>query len=392
RATLSAAEKKRIEQRPTRNLAAYDQYLMGRELYYRYRKADNESAIEFFQKAAELDPGFALPYAGLGDAYAQRALRFGFPASWLDSSLEMSRKAIAIDPELAEAYKASGLAFLARAAYRKSLEENKKAVEVNPGHAAAIYNTGAVLRFLGRYDEALAYELQALKLDPGNPMLANGTGGTYAALRNAVEGERWLKRSLEMQPELGQTHGHLIWLYFQEGRAQDAVLAARAALARLPKDPWVLNAAAMAELVAGDPAWAGDLYEQALAAFGGTRGCRDGGAGIETNLAYLRLRQHRDAEAKALLDESLAADRRLAGQGNEDWSVPFDTACVHALRGEKDEAFRWLDKAIEAGWRGFPIGTCDLLLDSLKSDPRYARLESRLTDLINQMRKHAGLT
>ncbi len=72
RATLSPAEKKRIEQNPTRNLAAYDQYLKGRELYYRYRKADNESALGLFQKALELDPGFALAYAGLGDAYAQR--------------------------------------------------------------------------------------------------------------------------------------------------------------------------------------------------------------------------------------------------------------------------------------------------------------------------------
>jgi len=113
RATLSPAEKKRIEQNPTRNLAAYDQYLKGRELYYRYRKTDNESAIELFQKALERDPGFALAYAGLGDAYAQRALRFGFPPSWLESSLQMSRKAITLDSDLAEGYKARGLAYLA---------------------------------------------------------------------------------------------------------------------------------------------------------------------------------------------------------------------------------------------------------------------------------------
>jgi tetratricopeptide (TPR) repeat protein len=48
----------------------------GRELYYRYRKSDNETAIALFQKALALDASFALAYAGLGDAYAQRVLRF----------------------------------------------------------------------------------------------------------------------------------------------------------------------------------------------------------------------------------------------------------------------------------------------------------------------------
>lgn len=71
RATLSPAERQLIERSPTENLAAYDQYMKGRELYYHYRKADNESAVQAIQKALKLDPNFALPYAGLGDAYAQ---------------------------------------------------------------------------------------------------------------------------------------------------------------------------------------------------------------------------------------------------------------------------------------------------------------------------------
>jgi len=143
KATLSPAEKKRIEQSPTQDLAAYDLYLKGRELYNRYRKTDNEAAIELFQKALELDPAFALGYAGLGDAYAQRALRFGFPQSWLDTSLEVSRKAIALNPELAEGYKALGLAYQAKGKYRESLDATRRAAEINPNYAAAVGNVGA---------------------------------------------------------------------------------------------------------------------------------------------------------------------------------------------------------------------------------------------------------
>ncbi|HYV42273.1 MAG TPA: tetratricopeptide repeat protein, partial [Thermoanaerobaculia bacterium] len=392
RATLSPAEKKRIEQNPTRNLAAYDQYLKGRELYYRYRKADNESALGLFQKALELDPGFALAYAGLGDAYAQRALRFGFPPSWLESSLQMSGKAITLDSDLADGYKARGLAYLAGAAYRQSLEANRRAVEINPSHAVAIYNLGAVLRFLGRFDEALSWERRAIELDPKNPIFVNGTGVTYAALGDAAEAERWLKRSLELQPELGQTHAYLIWLYLQKQREREALQEAGNAMTLLPKDPWVLNAAAIEALLAEKLPRAEQLFEQAFSAFRGTRGFRDGGVGVETHLAYLRLRNRRQAEAEALLEESLATDRRLADEGNQDWSVPFDTACVHALRGEKDEALRWLDKAVEAGWRGWPLGTRSPLLDSLRSDPRLHQLEARLEDLVGQMRRRAGLS
>src|SRR6202022_4565157 len=110
---------------------------------------------------------------------------------------------------------------------------------------------------------------------------------------------------------------------------------------------------AIADLVTGSLPSAQQLFEQVFPALRGTRvGSRNTGAGLETHLAYLHLRAGRRGEAEALLEESLATDRRAAEDGNQDWSVPFDTACVHALRGERDEAFRWLDKAVEAGWRG----------------------------------------
>jgi TolB-like protein/Flp pilus assembly protein TadD len=392
RATLSPAEKKRIEHRPTGNLAAYDQYLQGRELYYRYRKSDNESAIERFQKALELDPDFALAYAGLGDTYAQRVLRFGFPPSWLASSLEMSRKSLALDSDLAEGHKALGLAYLARARYRESLDANRRAIEINPSHAVAVYNYGAVLRFLGRFDEAVPRYKRAIELDPKNPILISGIGAVYGALGDAREAERWLKRGLELQPDLGQSHAYLVFVYLNQRRDEEARKQARDALTRLPQDPWALNAAGIAELAAADFSGAQKLLEQLLPLFGGTRGYRDSGAGVETRLAYLHIQAGRRAEAETLLDQSLATDRRLVEDGNQDWSPPYDTACVHALRGNRDEAFRWLDKAIEAGWRGWPLGSRDPLLNPLRSDPRFKQIEARIDALVGQMRRRAGLS
>ncbi len=393
KATLSPAEKKRIEQSPTQNLAAYDLYLKGRELYNRHRKADNEAAIELFQKALELDPAFALGYAGLGDAYAQRALRFGFPQSWLDTSLEVSRRAIALNSELAEGYKALGLAYNVKGKYRESLDATRRAAEINPNYATAVVNVGAALRNMGRPDEALAWILRGFELDPASAVGSADVGSIYAALGDARQAERWLKRSLELQPELGQGNAHLIYFYLQQRRDEEALRQARNAMTLLPKDSWVLFTAAFSELVTGNLPRAQQLFQQVLPSFRGVRqGVRNAGAGAETYLAYLLLRAGRRGEAEALLEESLATDRRAADEGNQDWSVPYDTACVHALRREKDEAFRWLDKAVEAGWRGWPLGTRSPLLDSLRSDSRFQQLETRLQTLVKQMRKRAGLS
>ena len=391
KATLSPAEKKRIEQSPTQNLAAYDLYLKGRELYNRYRKADNEAAIELFQKALELDPAFALGYAGLGDAYAQRANRFGFRQSWLDTSLEVSRKAIALNSELAEGYKALGLAYLTKGKYRESLDATRRAAEINPNYAAAVSNVGAVLRHLGRLDEALPWILRGFELDPTGAVGSATIGSTYEALGDARQAERWLKRSLELQPDLGQGKLFLIYFYLQQRRDEEALQQARTVTLVL-NDPPAFNAAGITELMTGNLPRAQQLFEQVLPSFRGVRqGVRNAGAGAETYLAYLLLRTGRRGEAEVLLQESLATDRRAADDGNEDWSVPYDTACVYALRGEKDEAFRLLDKAVEAGWRGWPLGTRNPLLDSLRSDPRFHRIEARLEELVGQMRRRAGL-
>jgi TolB-like protein/Tfp pilus assembly protein PilF len=392
-AALSPAEKKRIEQSPTGNLAAYDLYLKGRELYGHYRKADNEAAIESFQKALELDSGFALAYAGLGDAYAQRVQRFGFPQSTLESSLEMSRKAIALNSELAEGHKALGLVYFVKGAYRESLAASRRAVDLNPNQAAATSNVGFSLILVGKPDEALPWLLRGAELDPKSPPAVAGVAADYSMLHEFGQAERWLKRSFDLQPDFSQGHVYLIWLYLQQRRDEEALGQARNVRTLLPGDPRMSYTAALAELTTGNLPGAQQLFEQVLSALRGARqgGRSAGGPGVETHLAYLYLRAGQRGQADALLKESLETDVRAAREGNQDWSVPFDTACVHALRGEKEEAFLWLDRAVEAGWRGWPLGTRSPLLDSLRSDPRFRQLEARLETLVKQMRRRAGL-
>ncbi|MEP6770066.1 MAG: protein kinase [Acidobacteriota bacterium] len=390
-ATLSPAEKKRIEGRPTENLVAYDLYLKGRESYNRFRKEENEKAIENFQKALKLDPGFAQAYAGLGDCYAQRARRFGFTESWLDASLEASRKAIAIAPELPEGHKALGLAYLVKGANRESLEASRRAVDLSPNHSPAVNNLATVLFALGRLDEALLSSRRAVALDPRNPVSVVLMGMVSDALDETGPAEASFRRALELQPDLAQAHGRLIDFYLRRRRDREAMEQSRSALLLASLEPAAI-AVGEAELVAGDLERARELFEQILPSVRGVRLGRLSSTGVETYLAYLHLRAGRRAEADALLAESLATDKRQLENGNQDWSVPFDMACVHALGSEKDEAFRWLDRAVESGWRGWPLGTRSPLLDRLRSDERLSRIEARLTAIVSQMRRRAGLS
>jgi serine/threonine protein kinase/tetratricopeptide (TPR) repeat protein len=391
RAALSAEEKKRIEQRPTGNMAAYDEYLKGRALYDRYRKEENEAAIQLFQKALELDPNFAQAYAGLGDSYAQRVLRFGFPAPVLETSIAMSQKAISLDPDQADGYKALGLAYFVKGAYLQAIEATKKAAEINPSHPSASANVGVDLRSLGRFDEALSWARKAAILDPNNPVVVSNLGNAYAALGEMAEAERWFRRSLELQPDIGSIRAALIWLCLRQGRDADARQEAEAAVKILPKDAWALSAAAIFEVTAGDATRAGQLFERVSDSFRPTRKAdRNGGAGTDTYLGYLALRAGNRSQAEVLLDQSLAQDRQASEDGNQDWSIFFDMACVQAMRGQKDEAFRSLERAVEAGWRGWPLGTRLPLLDPLRSDARFRVLETRLEGRVRQMRQRAG--
>jgi protein kinase/serine/threonine-protein kinase len=359
-ATLSPAEKKRIEERPTQNLVAYDLYLKGREHYNRFRREDNETAIEHFQEALKLDPGFALAYAGLGDAYAQRGRRFGFPESWLDSSLEACRKAIALAPELPEGHKALGLAYLVKGAYRESLEASRRAVDLSPNQPNAVNNVGTALFGLGRLDEALPWSRRAVGLDPNDPVVLILMGLVRDALGDTGPAEASLRRALELQPDLGQAHARLIDFYLCHRRDREALEQSRTALRLAPFEPWAV-AVGGAELLAGDPARAREIFEQLLPSMRGVRFSRLSEGGVETQLAYLYLRAGRASEADALLAESLTADNRQLQSGNQDWSVPFDMACVHALRSEKDEAFRWLDRAVESGCAAGPAAARPLV-------------------------------
>ncbi len=383
KATLSPEESRRLDAKPTENVEAYTDYLKGREFYYRYHRADNDEAIVLFRKAVTLDGRFALALAGLGDAYAQRFGKFGYPASWLDSSAAASQQAIALDPGLGEAYKALSLSYDFSGRLQKSSEVLLKAYALNPKYTPTIGNLGFNCLMRGKPDEALPWLLKAVTLDPAFVFQYHGIADAYIRLGDYPAAERWLNRAIALQPDLMYAHSTMCELALTRGDYDTAELHARRALAIDPEDVVGLNVAGDVELFQSHYEDARKLFErsvgrQGMVEFAPRRN--------STRLAFVLLKLGDRKGAEGMLEKSSADDNEALARGDEWYAIPFDIACVHAVRGETQEAIRWLRKAFDAGWTGSAIARRDPLMEGLKRNPEFIEVLSRVDSRIEEMR------
>src|SRR5262249_27781272 len=150
------------------NPEAYLAYLEG--LYYWNQRSPEalERAIVHFSQAIQVDPGYALAYAGLADAYASQCLISDVrPNEVFPKAKAAALKAMQLDDRLAEAH--ASLAYV-RFWYdwdwAGAESEFRRAIDINPGYATAHQWYAEYLRLMGRQEEAIVESQRALQLDP----------------------------------------------------------------------------------------------------------------------------------------------------------------------------------------------------------------------------------
>ncbi len=376
-AKLSPQEKELLGKKPTENLDAYSYYLKGREYYNRYTNRDNENAIELFKKALELDPDYALAYAGLGDAYGQRQ-KYGFPRALIDSAIAVSNKAISLDPDCAEGYKALGLAYGEKGWIRKALEMYQKAVELNPNYHPAIGNIGYMKERLGELDEALRYQKRALDLDPMIPYSYLGVAGVYAMLGDYEKAVEWSEKALALQPDLTSAEWGLGIVDMERGENEKALGRARKILSAQPGDPMGLFLAAYAEFLSANYSRAEEYYDKMMA-IDSTWGC--------SSLGYIYWKTGRKDEAQRMFSLALRNDEDRLEQGNEDPDILVDMAEVNAVLGKKAEACELLQKAIDAGWRNYRYAEVVPFFENLRDEDRFKQMMASVKAKVDEMRR-----
>ncbi len=213
-ATLTPAERGRIELRPTQSVQAYDYYLRGMDYLNRsFAKENVRLASQMYEKAIELDTSFALAYARLS---AMNSLAFWNegPPDHLVKAKEALDRAIKLAPDLPETHLALGYYYYwGNGDYERALQQFAVAQQSQPNNSDLLAAIGYVQRRQGKFEQAAANQKKAAELDPRSAVKANQLGVTYLHMGRYPDAERYLARALPLSPEWAHTYRDMATLY-----------------------------------------------------------------------------------------------------------------------------------------------------------------------------------
>ncbi len=317
----------RIARRVTDNLVAYDHYLRGLHFLYLGSVEALQKAAVYFEQAIAADPGYALAYAGLSDAYVQFPTLGIMPATEAHvRARTAAHRALELDETLAEAHAA-----LARVQLEGDWDfagagrSYQRAVALNPGFATR-FRYPFYLVTIGQLDEAIEVMRQTVALDPISVTARSRLGLILYYDGRYDEAIEQLQRALELTPMDPFAHWYLGLIYTQQRRFDEAIEELQTAVALSGGSPLVRA----------------------------TLGC-----------AYARA--GRTEEALEIRDELLSRTSHL-------YLRPQGMVFLLSDLGERDEAFRWLEATV-ADRSILPfVLTSEPLLNPMRQDPRFRRL------------------
>ena len=318
--------------RGTDNVQAYGLHLRGR---YAWNKRSQEGvieAIQFFEQAIKADPGYALAYTGLSDAYALHidyrnvAVHEGFALA-----KSYARKALDLDDSLAEAHASLAWThFIYDWDWKCAAEEFRRAIQLDPQYATAHQWYGFLLASQGRFEEALIEAHSAQEGDPASVSIRRSLGYTYFYARRLEPAKYHLSRAIAMNPDAEESYRVLGLIHTFAGDHAEAERVLREAL-ELPGAATYTHATlALALARAGDKSYA---------------------------------------------EETLAM---LTEKRREDYVSPVELATVSVALGRNDEALDWMEHAFEErrGWLAYL--NVHPVVDPLRNEPRFADLVARM--------------
>lgn len=201
-------------------MAAYEYFLKGMELQSAKMKEGLPRARSMFQKALDLDPGYARAQAALGHTLLMEWM-FGInqDPALLDQIRNMAEAAIAMDPKESAGYALLGHAYLWTHHHDKALVQIRKAISLGPGNAEWIASLGEQLTWSGQPEEGIPYLEQALRLDPNYPAWYLWYLGHARFLTNEFDRAADIfQRTLVKDPNFWPAHAYLALAYDALGK------------------------------------------------------------------------------------------------------------------------------------------------------------------------------
>lgn len=329
---LNVDEQAQLAKNYTTSPEAYELYLRGREQVFRIQPDALTKSIDFFEKAINADPNYALAYTGLSDAYRTQLI----PA--LKSPHEVGPKAVAnatraleLDESLPEAHISRGWLYLFYEwDWDRAEAEAKRAIELAPYNAEGYRLHAHVLSVVGRHDEAVEMGRKARELAPLTLITAALEGQFLSYAGRYDEARFRLERALESDPNFWVTLNSLGRVYSLEGR-----------------------------------------YDEAIEVLARIRGSGVGSPEPTGQLGHALAKAGRRDEAMRTLEELESARRSAYVPG-------YYLALVHSGLGDRENALASLEQSLAAREGQLIFIGIDKRWDWLRDDPRFRAIRQQM--------------
>lgn len=311
----------------TRNPAAYEQFLIGKDAYRVGGRPSVESALGSMKRAIALDPDYANAYAQLGNLEANMADFAETPEqreATIARALAATDRAIVLAPDLADGYTWRGsLRYRMRFDWKGAQADTARALALAPNDASVLSNYAAVAFTLGQREQALAALREAVASDPLSDSSWTALGRYLDGSGRTEEAQQAFKRALEINPAQNWSNFLLGNLLLRQGHVDEAISHYQ----RAPEQ-FRTTGMAMAEFTRGNE----------------------------------------------------AASRQFLAKMEKEFAIgfAFQIAHIHAWRGDKDLAFAWLERCFPLRDAGLVRLPFDPVLDPLRKDPRFAAIVARM--------------
>lgn len=334
RLKLTGEEKKCLKKHYTENAEAYQLYLKGR--YFVTTKRTEEwikKGIEYFKKAIDLDPNYALAHSGISEAYGFLASSTGgwSPRKAYPKAKAAALKALELDDALGEAHCSLGFSYLLYDwNFAEAQREFEKAVEFSPNYPNAHDGLGFYLKAVGRHDEAIEKCKLVQQLDPLSPFAHVSLGYAYYFARDYERAIDECHKALEMDKNSTFAYRNLGLAYLQQRKFRKAISALKNAV----------------------------KYS-----------CN--GLAFESYLGVAYAKAGKRAEAL----ETLA---NLEDLDKERYVPAYNFAMIYTGLRDFDKAFEWFAKALKERSGFLPFLKVEPLTDGLRKDPRFQNLIKKI--------------
>ncbi len=332
---LTGEERKSLAKRYTNNAEANELYMKGRYFWNKRTEESVKKAVQYFQQAIDKDPNYALAYSGLADSYivlgSWRAGGALAPKESMPKAKAAALRALEIDDSLAEAHTSlADVGLLYDWDWQTVEREFKRAIDLNPNYATAHQWYANYLAAMGRLGEALEQSKRALEINPLSLIINTNIGEIFRYARQYDQAIKRCQDTLELDQNFAESHVDLGKNYEQTGMYTEAISEISKAVSLSEGNPIIVAALGHAYAISG-----------------------------------------RRGEAQKILDE-------LKKKSKQRYVSSYEIAAICAGLDEKDQAFRWLEKAYAERASFLIFLKVDPRLDSLRPDPRFADLLRRM--------------